>query len=560
LKIRKRWWIVAVLAVLAAGVVYLATHYPLGEAADVLAEGGEKQLREPMRPPGPGPRVVVLALDGVGADAFAELVRSPLAPHLSSLMGAPQGEDGVYEHAYSVPGALSILPSTTFAAWASVFTGEPPSRTGVAGNEWFNRAEALFYAPAPVSVSGVDHAVEVYSDNLIGRVLQVPTLFERAQVRSYVALASVYRGADLLIGPSLEGMADMAATAFTGLTGGEEAELQMFAELDLEATESLLESLRKHGVPDLQVIYFAGVDLFTHLAEPPLEKQFEYLHTIVDPAVGRIMEEYRRQGTLGETYFILVSDHGHTPVLNDDRHALGSGDRGPEDVLEQLGFRVRPFDLEIDGSEEHFQAVLAYQGGFAYVYLADRSTCLERGQRCDWRRPPRLQEDVLPVAQAFHRAGATGAVVPEMVGSLDLVFAREPRAAGQEQLPFQVFDGTRLIDIGSYLEAVPRPDLVELESRLEDLAVGPFGYRAGDVLLLARSGMERPIQDRFYFSGLYHSWHGSPSEQDSRVVLTIAHPSSSGADLRSRVQPIVGARPSHMHLVPIVLSMLEREG
>jgi hypothetical protein len=556
LKIRKRWWIVAVLAVLAAGGVFVATHFPLGEAVDVLAEGGEKQLREPMRPARGAPRVVVIALDGVGAEEFARLARSPLAPHLSTLMGRPVGEDGVYERAYSVPGALSILPSTTFAAWASVFTGEPPAQTGVTGNEWFNREDALFYAPAPVSVSGVDHAVEVYSDDLIGRVLQVPTLYERAQVRSYVALASVHRGADLLTGPSLEAFAELGATAFAGLAGDEEAELEMFAELDRGAIDSLLETLREHGVPDLQVIYFPGVDLFTPLAEPPLERQFDYLHAVVDPAVGRIMNEYRRQGALDETYFVLVSDHGHTPVLNDDRHALGSGDSGPEHVLEQLGFRVRPFELEIDSSEQDFQAVLAYQGGFAYVYLADRSTCPQPGQPCDWRRPPRLQEDVLPVAEAFFRASATGAAAMEMLGSLDFVFARDPRAPGQEQLPFQVFDGARLIDIGSYLEAVPRPDLVEVEARLEGLAVGPFGYRAGDVLLLARSGMERPIEERYYFSGLYHSWHGSPSEQDSRVILTVAHPSSSGADLRSRVQPIVGSRPSHTHLVPIVLSLL----
>ncbi|HST62021.1 MAG TPA: alkaline phosphatase family protein, partial [Longimicrobium sp.] len=71
---------------------------------------------------------------------------------------------------------LSILPSTTYAAWASVFTGEPPARTGVPGNEWFAREEMRFYAPAPVTVTQNEHALEVYSDQLMGRVLRAPTV------------------------------------------------------------------------------------------------------------------------------------------------------------------------------------------------------------------------------------------------------------------------------------------------------------------------------------------------------------------------------------------------
>jgi hypothetical protein len=49
--------------------------------------------------------------------------------------------------------------------------------------------------------------------------------------------------------------------------------------------------------------------------------------------------------------------------------------------------------------QQDYQTTVAYQGAFAYVYLADRSTCPREGDRCDWSRPPRLEEDVLPVAR-----------------------------------------------------------------------------------------------------------------------------------------------------------------
>ncbi len=77
------------------------------------------------------------------------------------------------------------------------------------------------------------------------------------------------------------------------------------------------------------------------------------------------------------------------------------------------------------------------------------------------------------------------------------------RAPGQTALPFQVFDGQKLLPISAYLARHPRPDLLQLENRMKWLSAGPYGHRAGDVLLLARSGLERPVEERFYFSHPY---------------------------------------------------------
>lgn len=530
------------------------------EVVELMGTGAEKVLRTPMRPPRDGEHVLLVALDGVGDGALREALRAGRMPHLAGHLGSAAAEADLFAQAYAVPGVISVLPSTTFAAWASVFTGRPPGTTGVPGNEWWDRERGRFYAPAPVTVAGVRHALEVYTDQIMSRVVHAPTLYERAGVRSYVSLSSVQRGADLVTVPNPNAVGTLVSAMARGL--GEEGKLvgrEAYAELDRSAIESLLATLDRRGVADLQTVYFPGVDLYTHVADPALEEQQRYLAEVVDPALGRLLAAYRRHGVLAQTWVVVVADHGHTPVLADDRHALeAEGEDEPPAVLRRAGFRVRGLHVEPEQVADDFQAVLAYQGALAYVYLTDRTTCPEPGRRCDWRRAPRLREDVLTVAEAFRAASATGAGVPALRGTLDLVLAREPRPVGRPPAPFGIWDGRRLWPVGEWLRAHPRPDLLDLERRLLGLATGPHGHNAGDLILLARTGMQRPIDERFYFSGRYHSWHGSPGAQDSRIPLVVAREGMAGTAVRERVRRAVGPHPDQLSITPLVLDLLRR--
>ena len=544
------------LAIAGSGVWYLNTKVPIAELLQLAAQGGDRVLRDPMRPVRGKTRVVLFALDGVGDDEFHRAVRKGGAPNIADLLGVKPGGEG-YASAYSAPDALSILPSTTMAAWSSIFTGAPPAQTGVPGNEWFVREERRFVAPAPVSVTGHDHTLEMLTEGLVGNSIRVPTLFERIEVRSHVSLAPVYRGADLFTTPDPGAVAELFGEVAKGVAGEESVEREAYSEVDLTSVDNLLESIRERGVPDLQVVYLPGIDLFSHVASRPLAEEVEYLRTVVDSAVGMIRRVYDSLGVLNQTYFVFVADHGHTPVLNDDRHSLGTEGGGePPELLMRTGFRVRPFVLEPAEDEQDYQATVAYQGAMAYVYLADRSLCAAKGSRCDWSRPPRMEEDVMPVVRAFHRTNETGDPIPALRGTLDLIFAREPKPPGTDALPFQVFDGTRLVPISEYLARHPRPDLLRLAERMKGLAAGPYGHRSGDVLLLARSGSERPIAERFYFSGPYQSWHGSPAAQDSRIPLVIARVGATGAELEVVVRRAVGEQPSQLDVVELVRVLL----
>lgn len=522
-------------------------------------EGGARELREPARPSRPGPHVLIFAFDGGGYDQVMQAIHSGKAPRMQSLLGR-EGKDGVFEHGYSAPNAISILPSTTVAAWASIFTGAGPAYTGVPGNEWFTRPEMHFYAPVPVSVRETDDNKRAITDDLVGKAILTPTLFELVNGPSDVSLNFVQRGADIFTTIDPSAMVTVMGRWVNAELGGTEAKQTLYAHLDIDSTPKVIETLNARGVPSVQVVYMPGIDLYAHLAENPLHDEVNYLETVTDPLVGAILDEYQKLGALDDTYVMFVADHGHTPVLKDEDHALGARpDIRAPGLLKAAGFRVRKLQLEISDNDQDYQSVLAYQGAIAYVYLADRSTCRDPGTKCDWSKPPRFQADVMPVVRAFYKANRHGKPVPGLKGTLDLIFARRPTAPGKEALPFEVFDGTELVPIAEHLTDHSRPDLLDLDRRLRWLGAGPHGDRAGDVLLLAKSGLNRPIKERFYFSEPYHSWHGSPSPQDSHVPIIVASPGSAGAKLRDLVLRVAGANPTQLDIVPIVRALLKQK-
>jgi hypothetical protein len=134
-----------------------------------------------------------------------------------------------------------------------------------------------------------------------------------------------------------------------------------------------------------------------------------------------------------------------------------------------------------------------------------------------------------------------------------LIFARPGVPAGQNALPYMVFDGENLVPIHEYLRAHPRPDLVNLEQRMNWLSAGPYGNRAGDILLLPRACMNVPIESRYYFAGMTHyTWHGSACEQDGHIPFILAKPNETGEEMRTIMSDFGGDSPSERELTPLV--------
>ena len=543
----------------ALALLALAGCATLGEVGELVAEGGSKTLREPMRPHTDGDRVLVIALDGVGEASLRMALASGGMPRLAALLGVPDsaaaaGAD-VWGHAAIAPATPSVFPAETAPGWAAVYTGQPPAVNGVTGNEWFDRDSLAVYAPVPLSVGTIEQTLKIWSDDLLGRTLAAPTLFERADVRAHVAMGFVYRGADLLTPPDLNDFGDLAEAAVQMVLGDAD---DAYDEIDDDTWEGVRRGVRRHGVPRLQVAYFPGVDLLTH--DKGQDAQQEYLATDIDAHIGRILDLYAERGALADTWVTVVSDHGHTATLADSTHSLGGGDESedaPARLVSELGYRLRDFAVGADSSDA--DAVMIYDEAVAMLYVADRSACPAAGDVCDWRRRPRLDADVLPLARGFARASATGDPVARLQGTLDLVLVRSSDPAGGA-VPFRVLDGDRLVDVGDWLAAHDRPDLVDLERRLAWLTDGPLGHRAGDILLLARAGGDRPIEERFYFGSPRVSGHGSAAASDAHISLVVAHPGRTGAEVRARVRAAVGDRPTQLDVTPLILDLLGVDG
>jgi hypothetical protein len=137
-----------------------------------------------------------------------------------------------------------------------------------------------------------------------------------------------------------------------------------------------------------------------------------------------------------------------------------------------------------------------------------------------------------------------------------MVLTRRPRPYADEDLPFEVYVGRgAVVPVETYLAEHPHPNYVDAPSRLRELAVGPHGERAGDVLLLAHYGDRDAPEGRYYFAQPYHSWHGSPSRKDSEIPLIVARASDSTDAIRSIVEHALGEDPHQQKVTDLLLSL-----
>jgi hypothetical protein len=523
-----------------------------------ISSGGQRTLRPaPSALPG-GPYVILFALDGAGYGQFMDAIRSGRATHIGSLLGRRTGPD-LFEHAYSVPNAITIMPSCSTAAWSSIMTGRPPAETGVAGDEFFVRSENRFYAPIPLSSRDSGDFVATIDDDLLGKILHAPTVYQQIKGASDVSLLYVYHGATGYSTLDGQALLHLVGGVIAGKLEGGTPRQSIAPVIDDGSIPEVTKTIRQYGIPKLMVVYFPGVDIYAHGSPNPLPSQTEYLESDIDPDVGKVLDEYSKRGVLSDTYVIFTADHGHTPVLNDREHDLGfrDGNRLFE-LLEKIGLRVREPGLELPADKQDYQAVIADEGFAAYLYLADRSTCPKKGEPCDWRKLPRFRHDTLPVLRALFRANRRGRLIPGFQGTLDLIFSRDYGSKTAERLPpFEVFDGRRLVPIRDYLAEHPRPDLVEVNRRMNWLGQGPYGDRAGDIVLIAKASMALPIQERYYFSYVsYFAWHGSLTLQDGHIPLVVAKSDASGQQLKRIVEKVVDDPPSALDVTPLIESVL----
>ncbi len=169
--VRSWWFAAAGLALTACAafsqVVKVVTE---GDKRTLRALGSDTASNSPSRS-----TLLILAVDGIGRDLLYSMLTDEQLPELAALLGKGHA---VFTHAYFAPEVLTIVPSTTGVAWASMFTGVAPAEHGFSGNEFFVREKHQF--------------------------LCAPTIYETMRKQDpnidiWVSMSQFYNGADRLL-------------------------------------------------------------------------------------------------------------------------------------------------------------------------------------------------------------------------------------------------------------------------------------------------------------------------------------------------------------------------
>ena len=477
--------------------------------------------------------LLILDIDGLRQDVFHHALEEGRVPHLARLLGGATAELGWHLD------PLSPLPSITFAAQTTIFTGLQPGQHGIAGNEFFDRfglhnhGIPRFYAFDVGDSLAVEDAIEVFTGQvgLVGRTLDpgLPTLYELATAHgltSLVAYNMIARGATHWIRPNL---LDIARFTKGGGLMGMSAE-----QYDTRMLDELIQSLGAAGLPDVLTAYFMGLDHHSHQYGPGTQP--DYLESVVDPQIGRLLGELERRNGLANLLVVVVSDHGQIGVIHDDRHSQRLGfpfDREMGHLFDALGLDVHDYP----GEGPNCNAVVTCNGELAYVYL--------RRHKAGWDAAPSYVENVQPVANAFWRANQTGVYDPDLQDALAMILVRDCEHSGW-QTAYQVYTPNGLVPVSDFLAAHPEIETAEAVARLNHLT-GPM---TGDLLLVSNYAAS------YYFGGPITGIHGGFHPAESRAVLSFGWQGASAeqiAALRLAAQAVVGTGPATLaDMLPVL--------
>lgn len=279
--------------------------------------------------------VIIIVADGARPDGVADAMRRGVVPAMKALRD---------EGALST--ITSVFPSVTGPAYAPFVMGRYPGPIGLPGLRWYDRERMTCRLP------GNSRSYVGYEMRHVDRDLDpaAPTIFELAP-SSIAALNVIGRGLgrEHVIGRGLGFVARAARTHFSGKVDG-------WLAIDREIAGQVTERIRKTK-PDFVFAALTGIDKTSH-SEGHAGAYVDRALGIVDHTVAEIRSDAERNGTWEATHLWVVSDHGHSPVLQHDDIA---------GLIRRLGFRTiaHPFVFSSRGEV----AVMVSGNAMAHIYL-----------------------------------------------------------------------------------------------------------------------------------------------------------------------------------------------
>ena len=279
---------------------------------------------------------LMLMVDGWTSDLFAEMLERGELPNV---------KEHLVDRGTMVEHCVGTFPSTTGPAHLPFFTGTLPGSNNVPGLRWVDRSANSLRDYLTLEALLID---KDYSP-------MATTLFEfLAGQKTLSIFEFVWRGASSVV--------RIPAKALWWVRSDE-----FWEKFDAEAVEVVEDRyLRTNDPPRFTTVWMPGVDHLSHYCGPSSETVREEARNI-DGHIGRIAEVLKKCRIYDKTLFALVADHG----LRDNERS-----RDPRDILEDLGFDVKPSVAKKDvwNDLRNYNAARAVSGnGFAHVYVAKRA-------------------------------------------------------------------------------------------------------------------------------------------------------------------------------------------
>ena len=279
--------------------------------------------------------VIVIVADGARPDMLESAITKGITPALRQLR-----DDG------GLNTVTTVFPSVTGPAYTPFVMGRYPGPIGLPGLRWYDRERKTCRLPGN-SRSYVGFEMRRVDTDLEP---EAPTIFELVP-SSIAALNVIGRGlpARNLVGRGAGFVLRAARTHFTGRVSG-------WLDIDRDIASEVVDRIRTHR-PDFVFAALTGIDKTSH-SEGHAGPYVEHAYEIVDDMVAQIRHDAEKREAWEDTHIWVVSDHGHSPVIQHDDIA---------GLIGRLGFRTiaHPFVYSTRGEV----AVMVSGNAMAHIYL-----------------------------------------------------------------------------------------------------------------------------------------------------------------------------------------------
>ena len=540
--------------------------------------------------------VVIFAVDGLEQGTLVKYLTQnpPRKPGgLHDLLGVRVDARGLLlTKAIAVQQPTTVFPSYTYAAWTSMFTGVFPGAHGITGNNLFfrEREVARYFTEYHIDAVKVQLADDFLSDDMNSQIKTIYEYIGQSGGQSIVVHHMLTRGS---------GQGAIRSDFDTLLSYQQNRSKAVDENALWTAVKSLQDFNRpyKEGaelrLPSLMTIYFAGLDHAEHLSpENPEQARLGYL-THLDDLIAKFIagdraivrnhhatpvsdvtpvdqiewRGLRDEPVMQRTLFVLVSDHGHTPI--DWDKVLGIEDLKLA-FIELADTSGKAYHLETPalGNESFLSRVRASLEFFSNGTVSRDSnivTTLNGGAlgfhvkpaKGHWKDNPDYQGDIAPILKhlllTLHKNEQGPEAVLYKQGSRYVYIPYRYDGATIQLMPAVDLEQSPLNDV-AYPMAVRR--LTGLASRLP---TDP--QSAPDIILLAdRSKKLTYLNKRDWrvLEGLdvaqhrhFHSDHGHLNASDSLVPIIFVRGGQEGSEALATI-----CEASLVDVTPTILDIL----